>query len=436
MHPGRYASISTFLIRSGSSTLITAPPNTEWSLLFAHRCALPGISFRHRTTLSAMVMSHDGQLTDRCELLAFAADQWNPLMPSLDLDSSSAVVCTVEGGASVIRLFFASASRAKLIVSRYGPDAPLELRPLLLSQLRQFPENELPAIFGLLGDSLPAPFFMDASMSKFDPNLIRAVAAALERIGPGDVVAQLIHLIASVDAGLSQGKQITDGFAVLFVTFMNTFADIAKVVVAVCLNKANFAAFQSLILFVDNRAFAEAVLQRPLPRLPVPSPEPLFVLFAYVAEHRPRVHYHLLNLFATISPIEELQIVFAGVRVVGIAEAEPERPLLEPAVTASLDIGEDVFIKPLVIGGAFVWASGQTRPKRLTRAIGESVSVPSSVRSGRFGRCHQIDTVDVQGTVAFRPGAPRKGDVWLAGGSVTLMVIVLFTVLRYFTFVR
>jgi hypothetical protein len=436
MDPERYASISTFLIRSGSSTLITAPPNTEWSLLFAHRCALPGISFRRRTTLSAMVMSHDGKLTDRYELLAFAPDQRNPLMPSLDLDSSSAVVCSVEGDPAIIRLFFASRSRAKLIVSRYGSDASLELPQVLFSQLPQFPENHLRAIFSLLHDSLPGPFFLNPSMSKFDPNLILSVVTALGRVNPGDLVTQLVELIGSVDTDLSGGKPITNGFALVFVTFLNNFTDFTKFIIAVCLNKANFAAFQSLILFMDNRSFAESVLQRPLPRVPVHCAEPLFVLFAYVAEHRPRVHYHLLNLFATISPIEELQIVFAGVRIVGLAEAEPERPLLEPAVTASLELGEEVVVRPLAIGGAFVCSSGQPRPKKLTRATGESVSFPSSVRGRRFGRCHQINSVDVKGTVVFRPGAPRKGDVWLSAGSVALMIIVLLTVLRYFTFVR
>jgi hypothetical protein len=242
-----------------------------------------------------------------------------------------------------------------------------------------------------------------------------------------------------VDQELTAGRHITDGTAVLFVTFLNAFTGLFEIIVPICLQKRNFLSFQYLILFVSNRSVANSVLSRPLPKHSVRDLGALYLLFGYVAEHKPAVHYHLLNLFATVSPIEELRIVFALAPITGTHSAQaPKEPLgLSEAHGFDRSTAEAAFSgrRPrlpavLEIGGA-IGVSSRDRPaQKLSPFRGRSVSIDPAPPLG-LSKVH-LDVADIAG--GPRIPALRMWDVRLALASVVMTIICVFVVFYFLMF--
>jgi hypothetical protein len=426
----RYVSIATFLVRSGTSTVVTAPPQTEWSLLFAHRIPMPDSSFAGSTTLTAMVLTQDGHLADRAELLTFGPHQGNPLMPGLDLDSSSPVVCALEGP-GVLRLLFASKSRARLSVRRFDAQpAPAFAAPL---------PGAVAEMAAALAAEMPAPFFESPEIEKFDARLIDRIARALAAFRAGEILPHFLDVVRGVDQELTLGKRLTDGFAVFFVTFLNTFVGLFETLVAICLQKQNFLSFQYLLLFVSNRSVANSVLGRPLPRLPVRDPGALYLLFGYVAEHRPAVHYHLLNLFATVSPMEELRIVFALAPITGIPGGQAPKEALAPSAVHAFERrragvpGREARAAPVLgIGALTAVSSGDRPPHKFSPFVSPSVSIAPS--PGRQLSKVNTDVVEIaRGGWTHTPTISTR-DIGIATVSVVMTVVSIFAVFYFFAF--
>jgi hypothetical protein len=164
-----------------------------------------------------MVLTPDGKLTDRSELLTFGPNQRNPLMPSLDLDSSSAVVCSIEGS-GVLRLFFASKSRARLIVKRYETEQSLTFPGNGLTEIPRSDTFLAQIAFALTG-AMPGPFFENPELDKFHSSVGDLIGAALERIDAGHALPQFLELVRATDQELSAGRKLADGFAIFFSLF-------------------------------------------------------------------------------------------------------------------------------------------------------------------------------------------------------------------------
>jgi hypothetical protein len=426
----RYASISSFLLRTGNATQIAAPPNTEWSLLFAHRVPLPGLSFASPAVLTAMVVGHGGRLDDKFELLSFAPNESNTLVPSLELDSSASVVCSVEGGNSVIRLLFASKSPASLIVTSRDPTARWTADPLFLAEMRRISRSERPVQLMLLFFSIymPNSFFVDPSVSKFHPFLVDVISLALKRIEKPQLLTEFIEMISFADLQFTLGEAVTDGFVVLFVTFVNDYPEFVDYIIAVSLQRRSFITFQFLLTFAKSKAVFHSALLRPLPRFPVRDIEPLYLLFGFVAERKMKFHYQLLNLFAKISPREELEIVFDEQNIFGLQSLSPPKPSLFPVFTMGMEIGQpacDLAMSPIVKMGADRGGPGWSFLRAVNVDMRPREPPVSLARSGG------VAVIDIAGN-GIVPGQATRGDLRLTYAIGAALAIVLLVCLVFF----
>ena len=338
-----FASVSTFLVREGQKVKIEAPPRTVWSLLFAHRVRGGGVG--GRTVLAAWALEKGGKLGEKIELLEFKPGQQESLAPGIDLQSTSPVVCTVEGG-GVLRLFFASEARARLRVERDGEGKAVafDFEPRLRRDMARIAKSR--RSLGLMALDLellmPGDFLQYPTMEKFDERVMDFVAQEVARMSEAELMSELLELIGFIDMRLSLGDRVVDGDAVLLVSTLNTNPEMVDVVLAICLQKRNYLVFVALLVFLDDKAKVASVLQSPLPRTKVVDFEPLHVIFGVVAERKMKVHFHLLNLFHKISPREELQIVFNASNIYGIGNDNDNAPPDEEPEQPSLDVGGEV----------------------------------------------------------------------------------------------
>jgi hypothetical protein len=195
------------------------------------------------------------------------------------------------------------------------------------------------------------------------------------------------------------------------------------------------------MLFVSNR-LSNLVLTKPVPRHQVRDPDVLYLLFGCVAEQKLPVHYHLLNLFATVSPIEELRIVFTVAPITGIQGAEPPKERLAQSLTESFEriretdpVPAGAEARRLDIGGR-QWRSIADRssaPPKLSVFRCRPCTVAPAA-GGASAQVHAIGVVDIDGGGAT-PASIPKTDLALAGASVGITITCLFVVLYFFTFV-
>ena len=343
-----FASVSTFVLREGDSVRIEAPPETVWSLLFAHRVKTPGSHQTERSTvLTARSFDKRGRLAEPITLLEFEQGQDRPLAPGIDLQGASPVVCTVKGQGA-IRLFFASESRASLHIERYGTDSKITFdAQRLKAELKRIAHSKrrLGLMSLLLEQLLPGDFLHYPTLKKFDKKMLGDIAREIKDIDEEELICEFLELIGFIDMRISLGERLRDGTVVLFVSALNVRPEMLDVALAICLQKRNFLVFHAMLMFIGDKAKIATVLQTPLPRTKVSDFEPLQVIFGVVAESKMTVHFHLLNLFHKISPRDELRIVFNASNIYGIGnENENEVQVME-------------ILKPsLVPGGEVTWA--------------------------------------------------------------------------------
>jgi hypothetical protein len=348
------------------------------------------------------------------------------------------VVCSIEGP-GVLRLFFASKSRAKLIVKRYEIEKPLTVPKTGLTGVI-LSETFILQIAEILMTEMPSPFFEKPELDRFHSNIPELIGTVLEQIDAAHALPQFLNLVRVIDQQMSSGRKVTDGFAIFFVTFLNKFSSLFDIVLDVCIQRQNFLSFQYLLLFVSNR-LSNSILAKPLPRHQIRDSDVLYLLFGYVAEHKLTVHYHLLNLFATISPMEELRIVFSVASITGIQGSEPPKELLSPSLTETFEriTGSD-FVRSgheprLDIGGK-QWRSITDRhsnPPKLSIFRCRTVTIaPTSV--GVCTAVKGIGVVDIEREY-LGVGSISKIDLGLAVTSVGITIICLFVILYFCTFV-
>lgn len=344
-----FASVSTFVLHEGDSVRIEAPPETVWSLLFAHRVKTPGSHQTERSTvLTARSFDKRGRLVAKSiRLLEFKQGQDRSIAPGIDLQGASPVVCTVKGQGA-IRLFFASESRASLDIERYGTDSKITFDARRLDvELKRIAHSKrrLGLMSLLLEQLLPGDFLHYPTLKKFDKKMLDDIANEIADIDEEELICEFLELIGFIDMRISLGERLRDGTVVLFVSALNVRPEMLDVALAICLQKRNFLVFHAMLMFLEDKAKIATVLQTPLPRTKVSDFEPLQVIFGVVAESKMTVHFHLLNLFHKISPRDELRIVFNASNIYGIEnENENEVQAME-------------ILKPsLVAGGEVMWA--------------------------------------------------------------------------------